>query len=71
MKSSVIVMQGPDLKEESLPPSAALQIKKEKLWTSLCSKIFRLRYKRTRHVVRIPQNIRRKSTIYFGLFNVA
>ena len=36
-----------------------------------CDKIFRFRYQRTRHVVRIHQNVRRKSTIGFGLFNVA
>ena len=35
-----------------------------------CNKIFRLRYKRMRHVVRIHQNVRRKLTIGFGLFNV-
>ena len=36
-----------------------------------CDKKFRLRYERTRHMVRIHQNVRRKSTIGFGLFNVA
>ena len=36
-----------------------------------CDKKFRLRYQRTRHLVRIHQNVRRRSTIGFGLFNVA
>ena len=36
-----------------------------------CEMKFRHKYERTRHVIRIHQNVRRKSTIGFGLFNMA
>ena len=36
-----------------------------------CDKKFRHRYERTKHVIKIHQNVRRRSTIGFGLFNIA